>query len=148
MSNPLPKSKILLVDDDKNLLPVLKRSLIKQDFIVEIAVDGEEIFSKIDDFHPDLIILDLKMSYLKGNTFLKMIKEYYPSIEVIILTGSTNFDSYAECLDNGAFCWLTKPLNINRLMVKINSALTNISIKKQLEVRATKGGGLNWSGRE
>ena len=62
MSNPLPKSKILLVDDDKNLLPVLKRSLIKQDFIVEIAIDSEEALSKIEDFQPNLIILDLKMS--------------------------------------------------------------------------------------
>ena len=147
MSNPYPKSKILLLDDDKNLLLGLKRSLIKQDFIVEIAVDGEEALLKIDDFQPDLIILDFKMPYLEGNTFLKMIKELYPDIEVIILTGSTNFDSYTESLYNGAFCWLTKPLNINRLIVKIISALTNISIKKQSDVRTSKGGGLNWNGR-
>ena len=135
------------MDEDNNFLLGIKRSLIKQDFIVEIAIDSKEALSKIEDFHPNLIILDLKMPYLGGNTFLKIIKQLYPDIEVIILTGSTNFDSYTECLDNGAFCWLTKPLNINRLIVKIISALTNISIKKQSDVRTSKGGGLNWNGR-
>ena len=147
MSNTFAKSKILLVDDDNNLLLGIKRSLIKQEFFVEIAVDGAEALSKIEHFKPDLIILDLKMPGLGGNTFLKMIKEISPSLEVIILTGSTNFDSYAECLDNGAFCWLTKPLNINSLIIKIKSALINKSIKKQSDVKASKGGGLNWSGR-
>ena len=147
MSNPFPKSKILLVDDDNSLLHGLKRSLIKQGFIVEIAVSNEEALSKIERFQTDLIILDLKMPYMGGNTFLKLIKQLYPNIEVIILTGSANFDSYTECLDNGVFCWLTKPINIKRLTVQINSALTNISIKKQLEARASKGGGLNWNGR-
>ena len=147
LSSSIPKSKILLMDEDNNLLLGIKRSLIKQDFIVEIAIDSEEALSKIEDFQPNLIILDLKMHYLEGNTFLKMIKQLYHDIEVIILTGSTNFDSYTECLDNGAFCWLTKPLNINRLMVKVNSALTNISIKKQSDLKASKGGGLNWNGQ-
>ena len=147
MLNPFPKSKILLVDDDNNLLFGLKRSLIKHGFIVDVAVDDKEALSKIKGFKADLIILDLKMPCLGGNTFLKTIKQFYPDTEVIILTGSTNFDSYTECLDNGAFCWLTKPLNINRLIVKINSALTNISIKKQSSTKTSKGGGLNWNGR-
>ena len=86
------------------------------------------------------------MPSLGGDTFLKKIKQFHPDKEVIILTGSTNFDCYIECLDNGAFCWITKPLNINSLIVKINSALANITIKKQSSVKPSKGEGLNWNG--
>ena len=64
MSNTFPKSKILLVDDDNNLLLGLKRSLIKQGFIVDVAVDSEEALSKIEGFQADLIILDLKILIL------------------------------------------------------------------------------------
>ena len=138
MLNRFPKSKLLIVDDDKNLLLGLKRSLKKEDYVVEVATDGEDALSKIDDFEPDVVILDLKMPYMTGTTFLKMIKQFYPDIETIILTGSTDFDSYTECQDNGAFSWLTKPLNLNSLIVKINSAMAYVSIKKEAKSKGQK----------
>ena len=130
MLNRFPKSRILIVDDDKNLLLGIKRSLIHQDYIVEDAIDGEDALAKIDVFEPHLIILDLKMPYMSGVTVLKMIKQFYPHIEVIILTGSVDFNSYTECQNNGAFSWLAKPLNIKNLIAKINSAMAYISMKK------------------
>ena len=138
MLNRFPKTKLLIVDDDKNLLLGLKRSLKKEDYVVEVATDGEDALSKIDDFEPDVVILDLKMPYMTGTTCLKMIKQFYPGIETIILTGSTDFDSYTECQDNGAFSWLTKPLNLNSLIVKINSAMAYLSIKKEEKSKGQK----------
>ena len=141
MLNRFPKSKLLIVDDDKNLLLGLKRSLKKEDYLVEVATDGEDALSKIDDFEPDVIILDLKMPYMAGTTFLKMIKQFYPAIEVVILTGSTDFNSYTECQDNGAFSWVTKPLNIDSLILKINSAMALVSIKKEAKSKGQNFGG-------
>ena len=103
MLNRFPKSKLLLVDDDENFLLGLKRTLKKEDYVIEVVTNGEDALSKVDDFRPNVIILDLKMPHTTGTTFLKMIKQLYPGIEIIILTRSTDFDSYTECQENGAF---------------------------------------------
>jgi CheY-like chemotaxis protein len=143
MLNRFPKSRILIVDDDKNLLLGIKRSLIHQGYIVEIAIDGEYALEKIDIFKPHVIILDLKMPYMTGTTFLKMIKQFNPHIEVIILTGSSDFGSYTECQDHGSFSWLSKPVSIKNLIVKLNSAMAYITLKKDDDSTTSNEGCMN-----
>ena len=84
MINPFPNSKILIVDDDTNVQKSLKRLINKENFVVQVACDGEDALSKITDFQPLCILLDIKMPYLNGKDTLKMIKFSYPTIEVII----------------------------------------------------------------
>jgi len=66
MINPFPNSKILIVDDDTNVQKSLKRLINKENFVVQVACDGEDALSKITDFQPHCILLDIKMPYLNG----------------------------------------------------------------------------------
>ena len=121
-----------------------KEILIKQDFIIDLATDGETAFSKVDEFQPQLIVIDLKMPELGGSTFLKMVKQFNSEVEVIVLTGSTNFDFYEEWMASGAFCWVTKPLNMNSLILNIYSALTLSSVKDEMASGKSKNRSIRW----
>jgi DNA-binding response OmpR family regulator len=123
MINPFPNSKILIVDDDTNVQKSLKRLINKENFVVQVACDGEDALSKITDFQPHCILLDIKMPYLNGKDTLKMIKFSYPTIEVIIISGINSSKINEDCLADGACSCVSKPVNFDFLFFQIIQAL-------------------------
>ena len=116
-------SKILIVDDEVEVCDALKEFFEDQQFIVEIAHDGEEALSKVDEFKPYCILLDVKMPYLNGIEALGMIGLKDKVVEVIMVTATSSIKTAEECLRNGAFGYVTKPVDLEHLLKEVNGAL-------------------------
>lgn len=123
MSNPHLYSRILIVDDEVEVCEALKGYLTSQQFVVETANDGEDALAKVDDFNPDCILLDIRMPYMNGKEALKMIKLRLPDVEIIMVTAIANLNTAEECMQNGAFGFLAKPVDLNHLLKDIHKAL-------------------------
>ena len=123
MENQFPKRKILVVDDDTNVQKGFKRILTKNNYVVQVACDGEDALSQIADFQPHVILLDMKMPYLNGNDTMRMIKFSDPIVEVIIASGFLSPNNIENFLADGAFSCLLKPVSSDFLLFQINQAL-------------------------
>lgn len=116
------KFKILVVDDDQKFCALTKRVLESGQYQVDIANGGEEAISKIHDFQPQVVLLDVKMPRLTGQELVKMIKAWKPHIEVIMVTAFHDPLLEEDCMQNGAFAYITKPVNFERLKEKLQEA--------------------------
>jgi response regulator RpfG family c-di-GMP phosphodiesterase len=116
-------SKVLIVDDELEIVNALKELLLEEQYVVETAGDGEDALSKVEDFNPHCILLDMRMPYLNGVDALKMIKVRQPEAEVIMVTAVTNIKTAEECMHNGAFGYITKPIDLDHLLKEIHLAL-------------------------
>ncbi|GEM_PF-932396 len=116
-------SKILIVDDEKEVRESLKLFLEEEQFSVQVAEDGEDALMKLGDFQPHCVLLDIRMPYLNGVEALKMIKHRQPNTEIIMVSAINNIQMAEECLKNGAFGYLSKPLDLDKLLSEIKKCL-------------------------
>ena len=117
-----PKYKLLVVDDNKSNCELAKR-LLEDCYDIEIAFGGEEAISKIYDFSPVVILLDIKMPRLTGDELVKMIKAWRPEIHIIMVSANFSPETEKECMENGAFDCISKPLDFEHLKKTIQKAL-------------------------
>ncbi len=122
---------ILIVDDEKNIRSGLGKSLSMEGYAVLFAEDGAEAWDVVQREHVDLIISDLKMPRMSGSELLLKVTAAYPTLPVIILTGHGTIESAVDAMRDGAFDFLTKPVNLDRLGLLVKRALS--SKKLQLE---------------
>lgn len=117
--------KILIIEDEPDLLRVLSQHLTNHKYEVLEANDGEEGFQKVQEGQPDLIILDVKMPKLDGHTFIKELrtKKEYAKIPVIMLTAHANLDSLFKV--EGVAAYFTKPYEIEKILTAIEKALVS-----------------------
>jgi len=125
------KAKLLIVDDEKHIREGLEKALAIDGYDVELASDGQQARDLIDEGDVDLIITDLKMPNLSGEELMKETIERYPYLPVIILTGHGTIENAVEAMRNGAYDYITKPLNIDKLSLIVKRALENSSLKRQ-----------------
>jgi len=131
------KFKILVVDDEKNIRSGLAKVLEMDGYDVLQAQDGQEAMKLLVKEDIDLIITDLKMPKLSGEELLKRVVSSYPAIPVLILTGHGSVDSAVEAMHNGAYDFLTKPVNIERLELLLKRALSRRELaRKHQELEA------------
>lgn len=122
--------KILIVDDDKDLCFVLKRFLSKHGFEVIDATSGKAALEILESVEPDLILCDFRLEDMSGSSILKKIKEKYPSVPVIIITGYSNIKTAVEVMKLGAVDYVTKPLLPDEILLTIRKALSTSSEEK------------------
>ena len=120
--NEIPKDKLLIVDDNEQHCNVAKEFL-EDDYDIEIALNGEEAISKIYDFNPVVILLDVRMPRLTGDELVKMIKAWKPEIYVIMVTAHLTPEIESECMQNGASACFSKPIDFLSLQETINNLL-------------------------
>jgi DNA-binding NtrC family response regulator len=125
------KEKLLVVDDEKHIREGLQKALSLDGYEVEVAQDGKEALEKIAEEEIDLVITDLKMPQLSGEELMKEALFRYPYLPIIILTGHGTIENAVEAMRNGAYDFITKPLNIDKLSLIVNRALENSSLKRQ-----------------
>jgi putative two-component system response regulator len=123
MAFPYLYSKILIVDDNSEVRESLKIFLEEKQFTVRVAVDGEDALMKLSEFKPHCILLDIKMPYLNGVDALKMIKYRSPNTEVIMVSVINNVQTAEKCMRNGAFGFVTKPVDLDNLFKEIKLCL-------------------------
>jgi DNA-binding NtrC family response regulator len=117
--------KLLVVDDEKNIREGLAASLEMDGYEVETAADGDEGWRRFQKGDSDLVITDLRMPGLNGEELLKRISAETPGIPVIVLTGHGTVETAVEAMRNGAYDFLTKPVNLDRLSLLVKRALAN-----------------------
>ena len=119
--------KILIIDDEENIVQLLILNLMAESFNIDTAYDGEEGLNKVDSFQPDLIILDIRLPKMTGWELCRKIKEdpKYKKISVIILTASAQRTDRDKAFSLGADEFLSKPFEVKYVIDKIKEILEN-----------------------
>ncbi len=117
--------KILIVDDEKNIRVGLGKSLEMEGYEIYLAENGNEAMKEMLRTSIDLVVTDLRMPGMSGEELLKKLTNAYPTVPVIILTGHGTVENAVDAMRNGAFDFLTKPVNLDRLGLLAKRALSN-----------------------
>ena len=117
------KISILAVDDDSAHRIMLKTLLETWGYAVFEADDGLTAFEKVKQRAFDLILMDIKMLKVSGIEALDMIKNFNPAIPVIIMTAYSSVETAVEALKKGAYDYITKPLDFDKLKITIKRAV-------------------------
>ena len=127
------KFTILIIDDEKNIREGLAADFEMDGYNVKVAADGQEGLDYISKGDIDLVITDLRMPGISGEEVLQKITTQTPGIPVIVLTGHGSIDSAVKAMHNGAYDFLTKPLNLEQLGLIVKKALKGreLSIQNQ-----------------
>ena len=119
-----PSHTILCVDDEENILSSLKRLLRKEPYRVLTAAGGEQGLEMLRENEVHLVLTDQRMPGMSGTEFLARVKEAYPAVVRVILTGYTDVDSITESINKGhIYKFFLKPWNDQNLKLEIRSAL-------------------------
>jgi two-component system nitrogen regulation response regulator NtrX len=116
-------ARILVVDDEEGIRRVLHQLFEYEDHEVRSAGGGAEAIAIHQEFHPDVTFLDVKMARMDGLEALTRIRENDPSAVVIMISGHGTIDTAVEATRRGAFDFLEKPLDTDRLLVVLRNAL-------------------------
>ncbi|MBI3981262.1 response regulator transcription factor [Candidatus Microgenomates bacterium] len=117
--------EILVVEDDQSVLKYLKELLTENNFSVKTANDGTSALDLISRQPPDLVILDLGLPNLTGESVLQEIRKKNPKLPVIILTGKDSVANIVHGLSIGADDYMTKPFVADELLARIKARLRN-----------------------
>ncbi|MFH1117974.1 MAG: sigma-54 dependent transcriptional regulator [Pseudomonadota bacterium] len=125
------KAKILVVDDEPSQRKMLQANLSLDGYKVFEAEDGSDAIARVSDEFYDLILMDNRMSQIDGIEALKEIKKISPGIPVIIITAHASVETAVEALQAGAHDYLTKPLDIDELRIKVQQSLEFWRLKEE-----------------
>jgi DNA-binding response OmpR family regulator len=118
--------KILIVEDEKDMVTGLKFNLEARDYAVIAAYDGETGYQKALEEKPDLVILDLMLPKLNGYEVCKRLKKEVPDIPVIMLTAKSQEAEIVTGLELGADDYITKPFSVLELLARIKAVLRRV----------------------
>lgn len=125
------KFTILVIDDEENIRNGLVSNFEMEDYNVKTAKNGKEGLSLAAKGDIDLVVTDLKMDGISGEEVLRRITTETPGIPVIVLTGHGSIDAAVDAMKNGAYDFLTKPLNLDQLNMIVKRALENRELSLQ-----------------
>jgi DNA-binding NtrC family response regulator len=114
---------ILVIDDDLTILRLLEQKLLGLGFAVRTGESGADLWRQIEAGPPDVLILDLFLPDADGVELLSQLRDRWPSLPVIVSTGHASVDVAVKAMKHGAFDFLTKPVDLQRLEVSIRHAL-------------------------
>jgi DNA-binding response OmpR family regulator len=96
--------------------------MLMRDMGSHVVYDGKEALDFVQEEEPEVMVLDLRMPGVDGYEVLRRIKKEHPRVEVIILTGHGSEADRAKCMEMGAFAYLEKPVNIDKLAETLKAA--------------------------
>src|SRR6056297_1452857 len=134
-------AKILVIDDEKSIRDTLKEILEYEDHQVDLAADGDEGLALFKENKYDIVLLDIKMPQKDGIEVLEEIFKINYEIPVIMISGHGNIDTAVESIKKGAYDFIEKPLDLNRLLVTIRNAMdksTLVNETKTLKKKVSK----------
>ena len=129
--------KLLLIDDEPDILRVLSMSLKADGYAVVTAANGTEGVAVFEEEKPDIVITDIKMPGMDGIEVLKKVKERNPDAEVIIITGHGDIENAIEALKHGASDFINKPVRDEALAIALIRAREKFDLKQQLKEYTT-----------
>jgi two-component system nitrogen regulation response regulator NtrX len=131
-------SNILIVDDEKAIRKTLSEILSYEGYRIDEAGDGEEGIRKFRDKEYDVILCDIKMPKMDGIEFLDKAKELNPDIPIIMISGHGTIETAVEAVKKGAYDYISKPPDLNRLLITIRNAMDKTSLVAETKVLKRK----------
>jgi len=131
-------SKILVIDDERAIRNTLKEVLEYEKHEVDLAEDGPSGLEMFNANSYDIVLCDIKMAKMDGIEVLQKICEVSSDIPVIMISGHGNIDTAVEAIKKGAFDFLEKPLDLNRLLITIRNATDKSTLITQTQVLKNK----------
>ncbi|HEU5207922.1 MAG TPA: sigma-54 dependent transcriptional regulator [Longimicrobiales bacterium] len=122
-------TKVLIADDEKHIVDGLQMLLQEEGYSVDTANDGQKAWDKVQSGEYGLVLADLKMPKMDGLALFAQMRDAGIDSEFIIITGKGTVDSAVEAMRNGAYDYLTKPLEIDRLKALIPKALEKYEVR-------------------
>lgn len=132
---------ILIIDDEKAIRKTLSEILSFEGYKIDEAVDGEEGLKKFKEKTYDVVLSDIKMPKVDGLDFLQRALEINPDVPVIMISGHGNIETAVEAVKKGAYDFIQKPPDLNRLLITIRNAMERNSLvteTKNLKRKAFK----------
>ncbi len=131
-------SNILIIDDEKAIRKTLHEILTYEGFKVEEAADGEEGWKLYNEKNFDVVLCDIKMPKMDGLEFLSKANEKNSDIPVIMISGHGTIETAVDAVKKGAFDYVAKPPDLNRLLITIRNALDRNNLAKETKVLKRK----------
>ena len=116
-------AKILVIDDERSIRNTLSDILSLEGHKVDVAEDGEQGFKKASESKFDAVFCDIKMPKMDGLEVLAKLHDSFPELPIVMISGHGDIDTAVESIKNGAFDYIQKPLDLNRLLVTVRNAL-------------------------
>lgn len=129
---------ILIIDDEKAIRKTLSEILSFEGYKIEEAADGEEGLKKFKEKGFDVVLCDIKMPKLDGIEFLQKAGEINADVPVIMISGHGNIDTAVDAVKKGAFDYISKPPDLNRLLITIRNAMDKNSLVTETKVLKRK----------
>ena len=130
--------KLLIIDDERAIRNVLKDILSAEGYKIEEASDGEEGLQKLIKFNPDVVLCDIKMPKIDGIEFLEKATATHPDTPIIMVSGHGNIDTAVEAVKKGAFDYISKPPDLNRLLITLRNACDRTALTKETKTLKRK----------
>ena len=122
---PPPIVRVLVVEDERDVAALLHDALIDLGYTVCLAEDGAAALAIVPVFRPDVVLLDLAMPEMPGEVVLERLREADPALPVIIVTGNPDIESARTTLAQGAFDYVAKPFDLERLAHVLAAAIVS-----------------------
>jgi len=129
---------ILIIDDERAIRKTLSEILSFEGYKVDEASDGEEGLKKFKEKTFDLVLCDIKMPKLDGIEFLQRAGEINPDIPIVMISGHGNIETAVEAVKKGAYDFISKPPDLNRLLITIRNAMDKSTLVTETKVLKRK----------
>jgi DNA-binding NtrC family response regulator len=133
-------STILLIDDERAIRKTLGEILSYEGYKIDEAVDGEEGLKKFSEKTYSVVLCDIKMPKIDGLEFLDKSREINPDVPVIMISGHGTIETAVEAVKKGAYDYISKPPDLNRLLITIRNAMDKNSLVVETKVLKKKVG--------
>jgi two-component system, NtrC family, response regulator AtoC len=125
---------ILIADDDQVSCQLFAETLDSEGFRVEQTTSGEEALSRLHEETPDLLIIDVRMPGTSGLEVTRIVHEKYPRLPVIVMTAFGSIETAVEAIHEGAFDFISKPMNLEELKKTVSRALAQPALQRRAEI--------------
>lgn len=123
--------KIIVAEDEDITRKHLLKALTREGYEAVGAKNGREALARIESEHFDVLITDIKMPEMNGMDLLEKVKEKHYGTEVLVITGFGSIDSAVEAMKKGAYEYITKPFNLDELIMKVKNIHERTALKRQ-----------------
>lgn len=131
-------ASILIIDDEKSIRKTLSEILSYEGYKIEEAADGEEGLKKFSSVAYDVVLCDIKMPKMDGLEFLEKAKLVNPDVPIIVISGHGNIETAVEAVKKGAFDYISKPPDLNRMLITLRNALDKQTLVTETKVLKRK----------
>ncbi|MEN8115960.1 MAG: sigma-54 dependent transcriptional regulator [Bacteroidota bacterium] len=131
-------SKILVIDDERSIRNTLKDILEYEKYEVDLAEDGNKGIEKVRNAEYDIVLCDIKMPGLDGIEVLERLNVLAPDTPVVMISGHGNIDTAVDSIKKGAFDYIEKPLDLNRLLITIRNAMDKSTLVTETKILKKK----------